>query len=117
MASTFPELALPSDLQSLLAGLRWRIRLYIWAEGIALDEGFRALHAGRSPSRFRRAGPLPEADRAHAGAAVLHHPVLLGTDADLDQVVVALAKLRAHAERLGEGQASSPTGSTRRGTV
>ena len=36
MASTFPELALPSDLQSLLAGLRWRIRLYIWAEGIAL---------------------------------------------------------------------------------
>src|SRR3954466_14940706 len=36
MASTFPELALPSDLQALLAGLRWRIRLYIWAEGLAL---------------------------------------------------------------------------------
>jgi hypothetical protein len=36
MASTYPEIALSSDLQSLLAGLRWRIRLYIWAEGIAL---------------------------------------------------------------------------------
>src|SRR5947209_7935327 len=36
MASTYPELALSSDLQSLLAGLRWRIRLYIWAEGVAL---------------------------------------------------------------------------------
>jgi hypothetical protein len=36
MASTFPELALPSDLQALLAGLRWRIRLYIWTEGLAL---------------------------------------------------------------------------------
>jgi hypothetical protein len=36
MASTYPDIALSSDLQSLLAGLRWRIRLYIWAEGIAL---------------------------------------------------------------------------------
>jgi hypothetical protein len=36
MASAYPEIALPSDLQSLLAGLRWRIRFYIWAEGLAL---------------------------------------------------------------------------------
>jgi hypothetical protein len=36
MASTYPEIALAPDLQSLLAGLRWRIRLYIWAEGMAL---------------------------------------------------------------------------------
>src|SRR4051812_39996148 len=36
MASTYPEITLSSDLQSLLAGLRWRIRLYIWAEGLAL---------------------------------------------------------------------------------
>lgn len=36
MASTFPEIALATDLQALLAGLRWRIRLYIWLEGIAL---------------------------------------------------------------------------------
>src|SRR6186713_2405154 len=36
MASTYPDIALSSDLESLLAGLRWRIRLYIWAEGISL---------------------------------------------------------------------------------
>src|SRR6059058_3315304 len=36
MASTYPDIALSPDLESLLAGLRWRIRLYIWAEGIAL---------------------------------------------------------------------------------
>jgi hypothetical protein len=36
MASTYPDIALSSDLQALLAGLRWRIRLYIWAEGVAL---------------------------------------------------------------------------------
>jgi hypothetical protein len=36
MASAYPEIALTSDLQALLAGLRWRIRLYIWAEGLSL---------------------------------------------------------------------------------
>src|SRR5262245_10397733 len=36
MASMYPDFALTGDLQSLLAGLRWRIRLYIWAEGLAL---------------------------------------------------------------------------------
>jgi dTDP-4-amino-4,6-dideoxygalactose transaminase len=71
------------------------------AEGVALDEGFRALHAGRSPSRFRQAGPLTEADRAHAGAVVLHHPVLLGTEAELEQVAAAVEKVHAHAGRLG----------------
>jgi hypothetical protein len=36
MATTYPEIALAPDLRSLLAGLRWRIRLYIWLEGLAL---------------------------------------------------------------------------------
>src|SRR5438270_8015844 len=36
MATTYSEFALTSDLRSLLAGLRWRIRLYIWLEGLAL---------------------------------------------------------------------------------
>jgi dTDP-4-amino-4,6-dideoxygalactose transaminase len=70
------------------------------AEGVALDEGFRALHAGRSPSRLRRAGPLDEAERAGVNAVVLHHPVLLGSDEDVEQVAVALTKIRAHAARL-----------------
>jgi perosamine synthetase len=70
------------------------------AEGIALDEGFRALHVGRSPSRWRGVGPLAEAKRAHHGTVVLHHPVLLGADAELEQVVRAVEKIHAHAERL-----------------
>jgi hypothetical protein len=36
MATTYNELALDRDLRALLAGLRWRIRFYIWAEGLAL---------------------------------------------------------------------------------
>jgi hypothetical protein len=36
MASTYPDIALTPDLASLLAGLRRRIRVYIWAEGMAL---------------------------------------------------------------------------------
>jgi dTDP-4-amino-4,6-dideoxygalactose transaminase len=70
------------------------------AEGVALDEGFRALHVGRSPSRLRRVGSLGEAERAGAGVVVLHHPVLLGSDADLEQVAVAVKKVHAHAARL-----------------
>jgi len=66
------------------------------AEGIAFDEGFRALHVGRSASRFRRAGELTEADRAHCGVVVLHHPVLLGTATDLDEVVRAVRKVWDH---------------------
>lgn len=71
------------------------------AEGIALDEGFRGLHAGRSASRFRSGGPLAEATRATEDALVLHHPVLLEGDAALDEVVAALAKVRAHADEFG----------------
>jgi dTDP-4-amino-4,6-dideoxygalactose transaminase len=79
---------------------RERFVAAIRAEGIALDEGFRALHLGRSPSRCRVVGPLPHAERAHGGAVVLHHPVLLGTEADIEQVAAAVRKIHAHAERL-----------------
>ncbi len=72
------------------------------AEGVALDEGFRALHVGRSPSRFRRASDLAEAERAHRGALVLHHPVLLGEPAELDEVIAALRKVHDHRQSLGE---------------
>ena len=68
------------------------------AEGIAFDEGFRALHIGRSPSRFR-AGTLPEAERAHREIVVLHHPVLLN-DAGVEQVAQAVQKILANVGRL-----------------
>ncbi len=70
------------------------------AEGMAFDEGFRALHAGRSPSRFRRAGDLAEADRAHRGAVVLHHPILLGSAADVSDVAAAVRKIYANVRLL-----------------
>lgn len=70
------------------------------AEGIAFDEGFRALHVGRSPSRWRSAGPLPQAERAHEGTVVLHHPVLLGSEDDLGQVAQAVQKIHTYAHKL-----------------
>jgi dTDP-4-amino-4,6-dideoxygalactose transaminase len=73
----------------------------VTAEGVALDEGFPALHVGRSPSRFRAAGALEEASRAHAGAVVLHHPVLLGTETQIEEVASAICKVHVYAEPLG----------------
>ena len=73
------------------------------AEGVAVNEGFRALHVGRSPRRFRRGGSLDEAERAHRGAVVLHHPVLLGGESDVEEVVAAIRKVRAHVGRLAGG--------------
>jgi dTDP-4-amino-4,6-dideoxygalactose transaminase len=72
------------------------------AEGIAVNEGFRALHVGRSPRRFRSAGGLDQAERAHRGAVVLHHPVLLGGRADLEEVIAAVRKVYVNAARLAD---------------
>jgi perosamine synthetase len=63
------------------------------AEGVAFDAGFRALHVGRSPSRFRPAGELTHATAAHHRCVVLHHPVLSGSPADARQVADAVAKV------------------------
>ena len=95
----FYKLGLQFDAEAF--GLsRARFVAAMRAEGIAVDEGFRALHVERSPNRWRGVGSLTEAERAHAGALVLHHPVLLGDDDDLMQVVRAVQKIHAHAERL-----------------
>ena len=88
----FDEAAFGLSRQRFVAALQ--------AEGIAFDEGFRALHAGRSPSRFRRAGDLAEADRAHRGAVVLHHPTLLGSEADVSEVATAVRKIYANVRHL-----------------
>jgi hypothetical protein len=83
--------------------MRDRFLAALRAEGFAFDAGFPALHVGRSPRRFRQAGDLPEAGRAHLSALVLHHPVLLGTDKDIDEIVQAVKKVHAHADRLTGG--------------
>jgi dTDP-4-amino-4,6-dideoxygalactose transaminase len=70
------------------------------AEGVAFDVGFRALHVGRSPSRFRPAGELTHATAAHHGCVVLHHPILSGPPADARQVADAVAKVYRNRGRL-----------------
>lgn len=70
------------------------------AEGVAFGAGFRSLHVGRSPSRYRAPGPLTEADRAHRQAVTLHHPVFLGMAWELEEVVAALEKTYANREQI-----------------
>jgi dTDP-4-amino-4,6-dideoxygalactose transaminase len=82
---------------------RDRLVAALRAEGMAFDGGFAALHVGRSPRRFRLAGSPGEpweADRAHRDAMVLHHPVLLGAFEDIEEIVRALRKVHAAADRL-----------------
>jgi len=69
----------------------------IRAEGIALDPGFRALHTIHSRRRFRQAGELSNATDADQRVLTLHHPVLLGTASDIEQIPFALEKIRKHA--------------------
>jgi dTDP-4-amino-4,6-dideoxygalactose transaminase len=70
------------------------------AEGIAMDEGFLALHIGRSPRRFRSVGDLAEAGKAHKATVVLHHPVLLGEPGEIEEVAQAVRKIQLHSEQL-----------------
>jgi dTDP-4-amino-4,6-dideoxygalactose transaminase len=63
------------------------------AEGIALNAGFAAQHVGRSPKRYRRGSGLSESERAQREIVTLHHPVLLGSDEDTDQVAAAIRKV------------------------
>jgi dTDP-4-amino-4,6-dideoxygalactose transaminase len=81
---------------------RERLVPALQAEGIAFDEGFRALHVGRSPSRFLQGSPLTEAERAHHSTLILHHPVLLGTTEDVQEVVRAIRNIREHRHLLAE---------------
>jgi dTDP-4-amino-4,6-dideoxygalactose transaminase len=66
------------------------------AEGMAVDDGFSALHVGRSPRRLRRLTDLTEAERAHAGAVVLHHPILLAAAEEIDTIALAVRKVYAN---------------------
>lgn len=72
------------------------------AEGIALDAGFKALHVGRSPTRFRAVGALPNASAAHERCVILHHPVLSLSRAEVQQVAEAVAKVYRFRDALAE---------------
>jgi dTDP-4-amino-4,6-dideoxygalactose transaminase len=65
----------------------------IRAEGIAFDPGFKALHIGRSPSRFQTVATPLHASAAHERCIALHHPVLGTTNQEVSQVAEAVAKV------------------------
>jgi dTDP-4-amino-4,6-dideoxygalactose transaminase len=67
------------------------------AEGFAFWPGFPALHHTHSSRRFRTFHELTNADRAGEQLVVLHHPILLGSAADMDLAAEAVGKVRRHA--------------------
>jgi dTDP-4-amino-4,6-dideoxygalactose transaminase len=76
------------------------------AEGIALDPGFEALHKIHSARRYRAVGELRIATAAHQSMLTLHHPVLLGTPDDVDQIIRAIQKIKVHAAALQSPKSS-----------
>jgi dTDP-4-amino-4,6-dideoxygalactose transaminase/thiol-disulfide isomerase/thioredoxin len=78
------------------------------AEGVALDRGYRPVHLIHGRQRFRAVNDLPVATMLDERGLVLHHPVLLGDEGDLRQIVAAVDKIRRHARMLREvsGQSS-----------
>lgn len=74
------------------------------AEGVAFDPGFSALHLGRSRSRFRAVGKLPNASRLHESCVVLHHPVLLQGDEAAKRVAAAIIRTYRNAEAISRSR-------------
>lgn len=72
------------------------------AEGIAMDAGFRSNHLIHATRRFRAVGDLAEATRADGEMLTLHHPVLLESDASIDEIADAIKKVRDCSEEIVE---------------
>jgi hypothetical protein len=43
---------------------------------------------------------LTEVEKAHHGTVVLHHPVLLGSDADIEEIALAVGRIYANSHEL-----------------
>ena len=67
------------------------------AEGIALDSGLRGLHRTHSSRRYRAVGELRHATEADERILTLHHPILLGDEADMQQIILAIGRIAQHA--------------------
>lgn len=83
LAWLFDEDAIGRSRQAFIAAIQ--------AEGVAIDEGFRGF-TRRGGGRCRRVGSLDNSARAASQTVLLHHPVLLETDADVELVAVAILK-------------------------
>ncbi len=79
------------------------------AEGFAFDEGFRALHVGRSSKRYRACDDLQEATKAHHGIVTLYHPVLLSSEQAPAHISSAIRKVFENREELKELQVEKPS--------
>jgi hypothetical protein len=62
------------------------------AEGLPADEGFRGF-LRRAPRRCREAGSLEHSSLAATQTVLLHHPLLEGSDALIDEAAEALCKV------------------------
>lgn len=71
--------------------------LAMQSEGIALYPGFRALHAIHSKRRFKHYGELPVATACDQNLVVLHHPVLLTDQNNMELIAGAVARIHQHA--------------------
>ncbi len=65
------------------------------AEGVALDPGFRSFPNTHSQRRYRAESDLPVAAQADQNILVLHHPVLLGDQRDIQAVAQAIHRAAA----------------------
>jgi len=83
---------------------RDKCRAALSAEGLAIDEGFRALHVERSPARFRATGTLDHASRAHESVLILHHLILLAPAEAMTEIGTAVRKVHRHAAQLSRTQ-------------
>jgi perosamine synthetase len=77
------------------------------AEGIAFWPGFAGLHRTHASRRFRTIGKLTNADRAAEQLVVLHHPILLGRESDIDLVAKAVRKALTHAADIRDAAPAS----------
>lgn len=94
-AATAPKTLTATD-RSPAAGAPSRDQFVaaVRAEGVPLDAGFRGF-AQRSERRCRKAGPLPHSQLAAESTVILHHPILLASDAILTQAAGAVLKVGA----------------------
>jgi len=61
----------------------------VQAEGIAMDVGFRGF-AKRSQRRCRRVGALDNAVKASSNTMLLHHPILLADESDIEKLIASI---------------------------
>jgi hypothetical protein len=80
------------------------------AEGFALDAGFPALHRIHARGRFRAVGSLSFSEAAADRLLVLHHPLLLGSADELQQLLSAVDRVQRFAPELRAASHQRPAG-------